>query len=335
MGMVPKPALTSARDVLVRVKATAVNRADTMQRKGLYPPPPGASEILGLEAAGVVEEVGSEVQDWKAGDKVMCLLSGGGYADFVCVDMGSILPVPEGYSYVEAAALPEVFLTAWQALAMDRQPKAGDRVLIHAGASGVGTAAAQLVERVLGGVAITTSSDDKVSACQQFASIAVSRTANPETGKCFADKVNDALQRSADSLPPGPPGVQLIIDPVFGGTYLNEDAEVLGVDGRVVVLAFMGGSTIKDFTAAPLFFRKRAVIQFSTLRSRDISYKSALVANFRSRAWPYFSDLSRPASRRLAPVISAVLPFGDVAKAHTMVEANQTTGKVVLDLEKE
>lgn len=323
ISQVAKPVIAAATDVLIRVKATAVNRADLMQRKGNYPPPPGASELMGLEAAGVVEALGDGVTTLKVGDPVMCLLSGGGYAEYVIASHGSVMPIPAGYSFTEAAAIPEVFLTAWQCLKFNADVQAGERVLIHAGASGVGIAASQLVERVIGGVAITTSSESKVAACKAFATHSVSRDPHPQTGKVFADKVTAALGDTA--------GVQAIIDPVFGGQYLQEDGEVMAVDGVTVVLAFMGGNVIKEFNATP-FFRKRATVRFSTLRSRSEAYKTQLVQSFRDNALPFFTAANAK-GLKLEPVVSAVLPLEDVAKGHNLLEGNDTAGKVILKLE--
>lgn len=317
LSNVPKPQVVKPSDVLIRVKATAVNRGDTMQRRGLYPPPPGASDIMGLEAAGVVEAVGPEVREFKAGDAVMCLLTGGGYAEFVVANSGCVMPIPSSMSFTHAAAIPEVFLTAWQCLTMHNGVQSGDRVLIHAGASGVGSAAAQLTERVLGGVAITTSSDDKVEQCRKYASYAVSRTPD-EAKKVFAPKVRAALGE-------GDPNIRLVIDPVFGGSYLAEDGEVLGMDGAVVVLAFMGGNVVQEWNATP-FFRKRATVQFSTLRNRSDAYKTQLVQSFRAAALPRFTS----GEPLLEPVISSVLPLHDIAAAHQLVESNSSAGKVIV-----
>lgn len=193
VSSVAKPVLAQATDVLIRVKAAGINRGDLQQRKGNYPPPSGTTDIMGLEAAGVIEALGEGVSGFRVGDYVMCLLAGGGYAEYVVAPHGSVLPIPAGYSFTEAAAIPEVFLTAWQCLRFNADVQEGDRVLIHAGASGVGSAACQLVERAIGGVAITTSSESKVEGCKAFASYAVSRSVNPDNGKVFADKVHNAL----------------------------------------------------------------------------------------------------------------------------------------------
>lgn len=320
VSSVPKPTLTSLSDVLIKVKSTAVNRGDIMQRKGHYPPPPGCTDILGLEAAGVVEAVGPGVTRFVPGDRVMALLSGGGYAEYAVASEGSVMAIPAPFSFTQAAAIPEAFLTAWQALAMTCRTREGDRVLVHAGASGVGTAAAQLVERVLKGQAITTSSESKVPFCRQYASYAVSRT--PELGNAFSKKVFDALGDKR--------GVQTVIDPVFGGTYLEEDGECLGVDGTIVVIAFMGGHTITQWKAAP-FFAKRANICFSTLRSRSDAYKAALVQSFEASALPCF-ERGCDGRLPLEPVISKVFPLDAVREAHRLVDSNESLGKIILEM---
>ena len=307
-------------DVLVRIKATAVNRADINQRQGQYPPPPGASDILGLECAGVVEAVGPDATGkFSVGDRVMALLSGGGYAEYAAVHHGSVMRVPDNLSFVEAAAIPEAFLTAWQCLAFNTKVAAGDVVLVHAGASGVGTAAAQLTKKVLQATSVTTSSEDKVDFCKQFSQFAVSRTPS-EAGVVFADKVAACV---------GANKVNVIIDPVFGGNYLAEDCEVAASDSTVVVLAFMGGNKIANFNAVP-FFRKRCAIRFSTLRSRDTDYKAELVGSFVERALPQFS--SSDVATRLVPVVSKVYKLEEIARAHLDVETNASVGKVVLSL---
>jgi putative PIG3 family NAD(P)H quinone oxidoreductase len=311
---VPKPVLKDGHYILVRVAATSVNRLDTLQRKGLAPVPAGASEIMGVEAAGTVAEIGAKVTMWQPGDRVMCLLTGGGYAEYVAVNEAHCLPVPENMSITYAAAVCEVFLTAYQAMRLNGNVQRGDHVLIHAGASGVGTAACQLCRHVLHAKSVTTSSAGKIEHCKQFADYAVSREKDESTGKLFASKVLEAI---------GGPKINLVIDPVFGGGYLEEDAEVLALDGKVVVIAFMGGATIPDFNATPLF-RKRAEIKFSTLRSQPSEYKRALVEAFREEAYPAL------VSGKLSPVIQHVLPVEEIQRAHTLVETNATMGKVVL-----
>ena len=309
----PVPVLKPT-EVMIRVHATSVNRVDTVQRKGLAPVPPGASPILGVEAAGVVADVGAEVTEWKTGDRVMCLIPGGGYAEYAVADQHTCLAVPPNMSWAAAAATCETFLTAFQAMKLNADVQPGDHVLIHAGASGVGTAACQLCRHVLRATSITTSSEGKVAECAKYADHAVSRTKNESTGAQFSDKVIEAI---------GGAKVNLVIDPVFGGGYLQENAEVLAADGKIVVLAFMGGPTIPDFNAMPLF-RKRAEIKFSTLRSQPLAYQARLVKAFREQCYAKLVDGS------LSPVVQAVLPLAEVRKAHELIESNDTVGKIVL-----
>ena len=313
----PRPQLDAdSAYVLIQVKATSVNRLDTLQRKGMAPVPPGASEILGVEAAGVISGTGSKATKWKVGDRVMCLLAGGGYGEYLTVHESSCLAIPENLSFAEAAGVCEVFLTAFQSMRLNADVKAGDTVLVHAGASGVGTAACQLC-KVFGVTSVTTSSEGKVKECQQFADHAVSRTPDEESKSIFSSKVVAAI---------GANKVNLVIDPVWGGGYAQEDAEVLAMDGKIVVLAFMGGNTIPEFNATP-FFRKRAEIKFSTLRSQSTEYKGRLVSQFAEEALPHF------ATGKLKPVISKVLPIQQAAAAHDEVESNSTVGKIILTFE--
>eukprot|EP00405_Crypthecodinium_cohnii_P005612 CAMPEP_0194763860 /NCGR_PEP_ID=MMETSP0323_2-20130528/20656_1 /TAXON_ID=2866 ORGANISM="Crypthecodinium cohnii, Strain Seligo" /NCGR_SAMPLE_ID=MMETSP0323_2 /ASSEMBLY_ACC=CAM_ASM_000346 /LENGTH=334 /DNA_ID=CAMNT_0039689723 /DNA_START=70 /DNA_END=1074 /DNA_ORIENTATION=- len=312
---IPRPSIKGENEVLIKVMCTAVNRADTMQRMGMYPPPPGASDIIGLEASGVIESVGPAVKRWQPGDKVMALLAGGGYAEYAVVHEGSCMPIPEGFSFEEAAAIPEVFLTAFQAMTFQANFEKGKTLLVHAGASGIGTAACQLA-RFMGGRSITTSSASKVEACKKFADFAVSREPGKD-GKLFASKIAEEV---------GPNCVDVIIDPVVTGGYLEENAEIMNLDGQIVVLAFLNGPTIKDFNCLPIF-KKRGGIKFSTLRSQSEEYKASLVSRFSEVALPGFKD------GRLKPVIDKVMPLEDIAKAHSLIEASTTIGKIILQVQ--
>ncbi|EPY33851.1 oxidoreductase [Strigomonas culicis] len=274
LAEVPRARLRTGRDVLIKVMASGINRADIVQRYGKYPPPPGASEVLGLEVSGVVDEVGSDVKHFKPGDKVMALLDGGGYAEYAVAHEGTVMPMPREFSFIEAAAVPEAFLTAWQCLKYHGDVQPGQRVLIHAGASGVGTALAQLVERHFKATAITTSSAEKVDVCKSFASHALDRTPD-EAGVCFASKVKAQCGEQA---------INLIIDPVVGGTYLSEDASVLANDGKIVVLALMGGTEVQ-LNLMPLFARGASIV-FSKLRNKPAAYKEGLVTSFTAAALP-------------------------------------------------
>ena len=356
----PLPSLTPRNNVLLRVKATAVNRGDTAQRRGIYPPPPGVTDVLGLEACGIVEEVyggGAEsCGGVKVGDRVMALLPGGGYADYVTVPASHLLPLPPHMSFHDGAAVAEVFLTAWQCLAVTMNVRAGDHVLLHAAASGVGTAAGQLCERVLGATAVGTCSERKVDECLKFMKYAVSRTpemvrvpARGSGGKRGAPTPPSASQGGGPAEPAAfvevpsvfeskvrrvlgdKPLINAVIDPVFGGSYLTESINLCANDAQITVLAMMGGATLKEFNASAAF-RKRIGIHFSTLRSRDDAYKAALVKSFAERALPFFAE-EVPQGQRLRPVVQAVLPIEEVAEAHRLVDANDTVGKIVLSLD--
>lgn len=315
IAQVPKATLERASDVLIKVMAAGINRADISQRRGHYPPPAGASDILGLEVAGVVTEVGAEAAGRvKVGDRVMALLPGGGYADYAVAHGGCVMPIPQGYSFTEAAAVPETFITAWQILNRHGKVKPGQRVLIHAGASGIGSACAQITEKYFKATAITTSSEMKLDICKGFASVNLSRTRD-EAGWAFAPKVKKLF---------GEESINVIVDPVFGGTYLGENAQVLAPDGHLVVVAFIGGSLVQ-MNALP-FFREKAQITFTKLRCRSEAYKTSLVESFEREIVPYMNE------RIISPIINRTFAVEEVAAAHTYIEENRGYGKVVLTM---
>lgn len=313
IGQVPKASIERGSDVLIKVMAAGINRADISQRRGHYPPPAGASDIMGLEVAGVVAAVGADVNGRvKEGDKVMALLPGGGYADYAVAHAGCVMPIPQGYSFMEAAAVPETFITAWQILNRHGKVKPGQRVLIHAGASGIGSACAQITEKYFKATAITTSSESKLDICKGFASVNLSRTRD-EAGLAFAPKVKKLF---------GEESINVIVDPVFGGTYLGENAQVLAPNGHLVVVAFIGGSLVQ-MNALP-FFREQAQITFTKLRCRTEAYKATLVGSFEKEIVPYMNE------RIVSPLVNRTFQLEDVAAAHTYIEENRGYGKVVL-----
>lgn len=295
-------------EVLLRVGATALNRADIHQREGRYPPPPGASPILGLEAAGHIEVVGSRVTGWKPGDRAFALLSGGGYAEKVVVSAEHLLRIPPGMTVVEAAAIAEAFLTAWQALFVIGSPRSGEAILLHAGASGVGTAGIQLA-RMMGLRVFVTCSDGKREACEALGA----ERAIDYRGEGFADVVLEAT---------GGVGVRVIVDPV-GAPYLADNLKCLAWDGVVVLLSTMGGSRVESLDLRALF-RRRGSITASTLRNRSDEYKADLVRGFVLRALPWLE------SGDMKPVIDSVMPWTDVSQAHRRLESGVTVGKIVL-----
>lgn len=304
---VPQPDISDA-EVLIKVSAAGVNRADLAQRAGYYPPPPGESEILGLEVAGTVVACGEAVsRDW-LGAEVFGLVPGGGYAEYVKMPAAHLLRRPATMSVESAAGCAEVFLTAYQAMFVLGELSAGQAVLLHAGASGVGTAAIQLAKAVGALVAVTAGSDEKTAACLALgADFAVNyKTAD------FADVLKAAF----------PQGFQVIVDPV-AGDYLPKNLQVLGLDGRIVVLAMLGGRTVPAFDLTQMF-KKRGQLLCSTLRNRTDDYKAALVSRFLAQ---FGNGLETGA---IKPVIAKVLPWQEADAAHQLLASNQLVGKVVL-----
>jgi putative PIG3 family NAD(P)H quinone oxidoreductase len=295
-------------DVLVDVHATAVNRADLLQRRGFYPPPPGESEILGLEAAGVVAAVGKGVTRARVGDRVCCLLGGGGYAERISVNEAMLLPMPVSLDFTAAAAIPEAFYTAFVNLVLEADLTAGERVLIHAGASGVGTAAIQLV-RARGATAfVTAGSDEKIERC-----IGLGATAGINYKReDFAERISALTEGQ---------GVDIVLDCV-GGSYLENNLASLRSKGRLVIIGLMGG-TKADINLGPLVARRLRVVG-SVLRSRSLAEKVAITEAFRAEVLPLF------ASESLKPIVDRVFPITEAAAAHDYVAANQNFGKVVL-----
>lgn len=299
-------------DVLVTVRATALNRADILQRKGLYPPPPGASDIIGLEMAGVVEQVGNGVQDWKVGDQVCALLPGGGYAQKVVIPAGMAMAIPNGFSFEEAAAIPEVFLTAYLNLFVLGGLTADEYVLIHAAASGVGTAAIQLAKDV-GAIPIATAgSDQKLDVCKSLGAKLCINYKEED----FADKV---LEFTGDH------GAQVILDPI-GASYWERNFRCIRSDGRWVLIGGLGGTKIDQLNIMA-FMAKRIKLVFSTLRSRSSADKIALTKQFVSFSQDKF------ASGKLRPVLDKVFDWSEVMAAHEYMESNQNIGKIVLKVE--
>ncbi|HEV7351481.1 NAD(P)H-quinone oxidoreductase [Telluribacter sp.] len=297
-----------AREVLIRVHATALNRADLLQREGKYPPPAGASPLLGLEVAGVVEAVGESVARWQVGDRVFGLLPGGGYAQYAVMHEDMAMPIPGIWNFVDAAAVPEVFLTAFQALNWIAYVQPGETVLLHAGASGVGTAAIQLAH-AMGADIIVTGSASKHDLCRQLgATHAIDYRKGP-----FLDELLSLTNGN---------GVDVIVDPV-GGDYFTQNLKALKLDGRLIMLAVMGGAKVPEVNLGPILF-KRLQIVGSTLRSRSREYQIRLTEDFVDFAYDRFQ------SGMLKPVIDTVFDWQDVAEAHRYMEDNRNTGKIVL-----
>ena len=297
-------------ELLVRIKATALNRADLHQRAGNYPPPEGASDILGLEMAGVVEKTGEEVEGWEIGDRVFALLPGGGYAQYCTIPAEMGMRIPENLSFVEAAAVPETFLTAFQALHWLGELKEKETVLLHAAGSGVGTSAIQLARHLYRARIVTTAGKErKLDTAKELGA----DYAFHYKEQNFAEEITGAL---------GEEPVDLIID-FIGEPYWRKNMEVLATDGRLVYLSFLGGHRIDNISLVPIL-RKRLKIIGSTLRSRDKDYKIALTRDFAQEALSLFEE------GVLRPVIDSTFDWGETEKAHQRMQNNQNTGKIVL-----
>ena len=309
IGEFPKPTPTDD-ELLVKVHATAINRADILQREGKYPPPEGASPILGLEMAGVVEEVGKNCTEmWKPGDRVFGLLPGGGYAEYAVIPGEMAMPIPKGFSFEEAAAIPEVFLTAYQCLFWVGNLQKDEIVLIHAGASGVGTAAIQLVKAAGANSIVTVGTEEKRQFCLR---LGASHAFNYKEGE-FAEKVLAVTDNQ---------GVHLVLDFV-GASYWQQNIRALTMDGRLVLISTLGGSRLDNASLGPIL-AKRLRIAGTTLRSRSLSYKKDLTREFASFALPLF------VSGELKPVIDRIFPWEEVKEAHRYMEENRNIGKIVL-----
>jgi putative PIG3 family NAD(P)H quinone oxidoreductase len=300
----PEP---DAGEVLVRVAATAVNRADLLQRRGMYPPPDGASDILGLEVAGRVAESGSDVDEWDEGDRVCALVPGGGYAEYVTVPAGMLLSVPDNLDLEEAAGIPEVFYTAFLNLRLEAEQSPGDRVLVHAGASGVGTAAIQLCD-LFDSPVYATASRGKLDFLRELGvEVAVDRK-----NEDFADLLTDELDGE---------GIDIVLDPV-AGDYLPRNIQLLGHRGRLVIIGLLGGTD----GSLPMgqVLTKRLRIIGSVLRSRALDAKLQITDEFRREVWPHFE------SGRLRPIIHETFPIEEAEQAHALIRSNSTIGKVLL-----
>lgn len=309
MGEVPAPALGPA-DVRIRVRTTSVNRADLLQRQGFYPPPPGASDVLGLECAGEVVEVGPEVRSFRVGERVMALLPGGGYAEEAVVHHGSVLHVPRGLGDEEAGAFPEVFLTAFSnvfmaglgALAPD------ESVLVHGGGGGVGTAAIVLCREAGQPCYVTAGSAEKCARCEELGATAAIDYRRED----FAARIAELTDGR---------GVGVVLDHV-GAPYLASNLKALAIGGRLVEIGLMGGAKV-ELNLGTLLVRRQSVIG-STLRSRPVHEKARIVREFLAR---FGSAL--PAGR-IRPVVHVALPLAEAAEAHRLMKANAHFGKIVL-----
>lgn len=301
------PGTPPADHVEIEVVWTAINRADLMQRAGLYPPPPGVSDILGLEVSGRIASVGSGVSRFQPGDEVCALLTGGGYATRVVVPEVQVLPVPKGLSLEKAAAIPEVFATAWLNLYHEAQLKPGERVLLHAGASGLGTAVIQLATAFGNPVFATAGDDAKLETCRK---LGASGVWNRNQGSFI-----DAVKHWG--------GVDMVLDPV-GGSYIAEDQRVLNVDGRIVLIGLMGGRMSEVDLGLMLVKRQRLI--GSTLRSRTVKDKGDVMQALYRHVWPLLS------AGQIEPIIDSAWPIEQLEEAMAYVGENKNTGKVLLQI---
>ncbi len=302
---VPKPAATQ---VLLRVHAAGVNRPDVMQRQGKYPAPAGAPDYPGLEIAGEVAALGDGASRWKVGDKVCALVPGGGYAEYALVDETNVLPVPNGFSYVEAAALPETFFTVWHNVFERGALKAGETMLIHGGTSGIGTTAIMLAKAFGAKVIATAGSKDKTEACLKL-------------GADFAIdyKTQDFVALTKEHT--GGRGADLIIDMV-GGDYFERNVDAAAVEGRIVQIATQKGFKVELNLLK--IMQKRLTVTGSTLRPRPVSDKAAMAEALRAKVWPLLDQ------GRIKPVIDSTFPLAEANKAHARMESSTHVGKIVL-----
>jgi putative PIG3 family NAD(P)H quinone oxidoreductase len=299
----PEPA---AGEVLVDITASAVNRADLMQRQGFYPPPPGAPPYPGLECSGRIAALGEGVTGWKVGDEVCALLAGGGYATRVAVPAGQVLPKPAAVSLRDAAALPEVACTVWSNVGQLAHLAKGETFLVHGGASGIGTHAIQVAKALGATVLCTAGTPEKLARCRE---LGADVTINYKT-EDFAARVREETG-----------GVDVILDSI-GAKYLARNIESLAVNGRLVIIGLQGGAKAEIDLSAML--RKRATLIATALRARPVPEKSAIVAAVHGRVWPLIESGS------VRPVVDRVLPMAQAAEAHRVVEASEHVGKVVL-----
>jgi putative PIG3 family NAD(P)H quinone oxidoreductase len=310
IGNKEKP-IINENELLVKVKAAGINRADIMQREGKYPPPGGASEILGLEISGEIVELGSNVSGWKKGENVFGLIPGGGYAEFTKIHQDMAITKPDELSFEEAAAVPEVFLTAYQALFWNAQIKKDDNVLIHAGASGVGTAAIQFANDA-GAHVIITASKGKHDFCLKIGA----EKAIDYKSQQFDDEV---LNFTKDK------GAGIILD-FIGADYFEKNIRCLSNNGRLILLATLSGPKIKEVDIRKIMSKWISIIG-STLRTRDLDYQIKLTKEFANYSLEKFK------TGRLKPVIDKTYNWEDAAEAHEYLEANKNTGKLVLTIE--
>lgn len=305
---VEDPPVVGDDEVLIHVAATALNRADTVQRKGSYPAPKGASPYPGLECSGTVAAVGPSVSRWKVGDQVCALLSGGGYAEKVVVPAGQVLPIPEGVSLTEAASFPEVACTVWSTVFMMSRLSPGETFLIHGGSSGIGTFAIQIAKHLGIRVFVTAGNKEKLEACKKFgADVAINY------------KTEDFVARIKEET--GGKGVDVILDNV-GASYLQKNLNSLSIDGRLFIIGFMGGAVTEVNLSSLL--AKRLTVQAAGLRNRSLENKAEIVKEVEKHVWPAI------AAGKVKPVVYKSLPLSEAAEGHRLMESSVHIGKILL-----
>jgi putative PIG3 family NAD(P)H quinone oxidoreductase len=306
-GPVPEP---GPNDVLIRVRYAGVNRPDCIQRSGNYPPPPGASPIIGLEVGGVVVATGANVSAWRDGDEVCALTPGGGYAEYCVAPAGHCLPLPAGLSLLEAASLPENAFTVWHNVFERGRLAAGETILIHGGTSGIGYTAIQYAKAFGAKVIATVGSDDKAAFCRK---IGADHAINYRTHDFVAEVAAITGKR----------GVEVILDMV-GGDYIARNLRCIAIEGRLVIIAFLHGSRV-EVDWMPIML-KRLTVTGSTMRASPVERKVAIAAALRERVWPLY------ASGRVLPVIHRVFPLAEAAAAHALMESSRHVGKIMLEV---
>ncbi|XP_074330205.1 uncharacterized protein LOC141667559 isoform X1 [Apium graveolens] len=295
-------------EVLIQVEATAVNRADTLQRKGAHPPPKGASPYLGLECSGTILSLGQNVTRWNIGDQVCALLSGGGYAEKVAVPAGQLLPVPQGVSLKDAASFPEVACTVWSTVFMMSKLSPGETFLVHGGSSGIGTFAIQIAKYLGVKVFVTAGNEEKLKFCKDLGA-----------DVCINYKTEDFVARVKEET--GGKGVDVILDNV-GGPYLQKNLDSLNIDGRLFIIGFMGGVVTQVNLASLLM--KRLTVQAAGLRGRSLENKALIVSEVEKNVWPAI------AAGKVKPVVYKYLPLDSAAEAHSIMESSIHIGKIIL-----
>lgn len=295
-------------EVLIKVEATALNRADTLQRKGSYPPPPGASPFPGLECSGIIEQVGKNVTRWKIGDQVCALLAGGGYAEKVAVPAGQVLPVPPAISVKDAAALPEVACTVWSTVFMMSRLSAGETFLVHGGSSGIGTFAIQIAKYYGAKVFVTAGADEKLAFCKDLGA-----------DVCINYKTEDFVAWVKEETTGK--GVDVILDNMGAG-YLKRNLDSLNFDGRLFIIGLQGGATAEINLASLL--ARRITVQGAGLRNRTPENKAVIVKEVEKNVWPAII------ADKVKPIVYKYFPLSEAAEAHRLMESSKHIGKILL-----